>query len=586
MLIKEVKLHINDPPWITVELKKLIKRRQLAFHDNHVNLCRIYRNRVNRERKRWLSKFFSMKVKHLKETKPSLWWKEVKRISGMIPGSRTEGLQMQLKLGHSDEPSVGIADRINETFLDSMRNYQTLEVNAVQNVQDDPFHDSLIEITEIVVYQILSKINQLKVSGPDGLSNWLLKEYAEVLAQPICSILNNSFLEMKLPSVWIYAAVIPIPKQKPIIDINKHLQPISLTSTISKFAEEFVVSKYIAPAVLEVIDSNQFGAIPKSSTTQALISMIHQWAKATGGTGAAVRIILFDYKKAFDLTNHHILLEKLRNLSIPYNIFCWIIDSLTDKFQRVKLSNDWYSEWGRVPSGVPQGTKLGPWLFLFMIKDLKVTDIPIWKFVDDTTISEVVPKGSPRQVRQGVKMVENWSVQNKFQLDPDKCKELITDFKRRKQHFEPIIVNDNPVEVVHQAKILGLAISDTLSRNNHVNKITKKTNKRLYFLVQLKRANVPTTDVINFYFTCIRPILEYGAQVFHYALPGYLRETLERVQKQALSILFLGVSYYHSLELSGLISLSARRQVLCNKLFSVISEGTNHELHDLISPSK
>ena len=81
---------------------------------------------------------------------------------------------------------------------------------------------------------------------------------------------------MKFPSVWKYANVIQIPKRMPFIDINKHLRPISLTSTISTMAEEFVLSKYIAQTVLKVIDSNQFGAIPKSSTTQTLISMIHK----------------------------------------------------------------------------------------------------------------------------------------------------------------------------------------------------------------------------------------------------------------------------------------------------------------------
>ena len=125
--------------------------------------------------------------------------------------------------------------------------------------------------------------------------------------------------------------------------MNKHLRPISLTPNVSKVAEEFVVSKYIAPAVLEIIDPDQYGAIPKSSTIHALVSMIHQWAQATDGTGSAVRVILFDYRKAFDLIDHHILIENLRKLAIPKEIFVWVADFLMNRFQRVKLSNNCYS---------------------------------------------------------------------------------------------------------------------------------------------------------------------------------------------------------------------------------------------------
>jgi len=115
--------------------------------------------------------------------------------------------------------------------------------------------------------------------------------------------------------------------------------------------------------------------------------MFHFWSQATDGTGVAVRDVLFDYRKAFDLINHMILVAKINGLDMPHSIKAWVTDVLTNRHQLVKLSSDCLSEWGSVLAGVPQGTKLGPWLFLLMINDLRV-DALTWKYVDDTTISK------------------------------------------------------------------------------------------------------------------------------------------------------------------------------------------------------
>jgi hypothetical protein len=138
-----------------------------------------------------------------------------------------------------------------------------------------------------------------------------------------------------LPAPWKNADVIPVPKTKPINDIKNQLRPISLTPAISKIAEEFVIEFYIGPAILKTIDPDQFGAIPKSSTEQALISILHYLSKETDGTSAAVRLVLFDYRKAFDLIDHHLLVEKLNSLNIPLWVINWVTDFLTSRYQSI-----------------------------------------------------------------------------------------------------------------------------------------------------------------------------------------------------------------------------------------------------------
>ena len=337
---------------------------------------------------------------------------------------------------------------------------------------------------------------------------------------------------------------------------------------MSRITEDIVVSDFVKPATMKVLDCNQYGAVPKSSTTIALLSMIHHWTIETDGIGSTVRSILFDYRKAFDLIDHGILVKKLCNLELPASIINWIIDFLSNCFQRTKLADGCYSEWGSVPSGVPQGTKLGPWLFIIMINDLVVSDARVWKYVDDTTTSEVVLKGTMSGAQLIADKVAEWSRNNRVQLNTDKCKELRISFAKKKQVFESVKVDGKDLEIVASAKLLGVTISSDLSWNKHINEIIKKESKRLYFLVQLKRAKVPCKDLDLFYTTCIRSMLNYAVPVFYYSLPKYLIHELERIQKRALIIIYTTLG--EALTCTDLVSLNDHHLNLCKDLFNSI----------------
>ena len=192
-------------------------------------------------------------------------------------------------------------------------------------------------VAEFCVLKKLIALNPAKASGPDGVPAWLLKENADLLAPVVTDILNCSYLEARLPQSWKLANVAPIPKQTPVYDVNKHLRPISLTPVLSKLAEDFVVDRYVKPAVLAKVDPRQFGTVPGSSTTEALISKTHAWYSATNGNWGSVRVILFDFKKAFDLIDHRILVRKLGTYNISNAVISWVTDFLTSRKQRVKL---------------------------------------------------------------------------------------------------------------------------------------------------------------------------------------------------------------------------------------------------------
>ena len=123
-----------------------------------------------------------------------------------------------------------------------------------------------------------------------------------------------------------------------------------------------------------------------------------------------------------------------------------------------------------------------------------------------------------------------WCARNNMSLNPRKCKEILVCFWKNNPNFPPMIVDEQPIEVVKSAKLLGLIFKDDLKWNDHVAYIVKKSAKRLYMLRLLKRARCDTKTLISVYFSCVRPILEYCAQVWHYNIPEYLSKEIERIQ--------------------------------------------------------
>ena len=234
--------------------------------------------------------------------------------------------------------------------------------------------------------------------------------------------------------------------------------------------------------------------------------MTHNRYAGTDGNGATARVVLCDFRKAFDLIDHNVLVRKLSSYDIPRRILCWIVDILMGRKQRVKLTHDCYSEWRSASAGVPQGTKLGPWLFLIMINDLD-TLADMWKYVDDTSISETVRKGRESNLQRIVDDLSRQSSSEGFQLNEAKCKELRISFANSNSTFNPIKLNGKPLEEVTSAKLLGLNISRDLNWNVHVLELVKKASCRLYFLRQLKRSQDTPEELMLFYITFIRSTL-------------------------------------------------------------------------------
>ena len=582
LLMPEKRMEVStvDAPWMNKKLKSLIAKRQKAFNKNGSGSLdfKYYRNLVNRERKACRGKYYESNIQNLKGENPKRWWNEAKRLSGMK--EKNSDLTSQIKIDEfSNLPQREQANIINTALLEPIEEYRLVAPPPCCELEESM---EVLTVTEMRVEKALAKLNPGKASGPDNIPNWLLRDYSRIVALPIMNIINTSYREQHLPACWKMADVSPLPKKKPVKDLKKDLRPISLTPCVSKVAEGFLVEDYVKPAILKVIDPNQYGTIPNSSTTIALINMLHHWFLGTDGNGSTIRTILFDYRKAFDLIDHGILIDKLSRLELPPSVINWIIDFLTDRFQRVKLADDCFSEWGSVPAGVPQGTKLGPWLFALMINDLIIDDAHSRKYVDDTTASEIVSKGGTSHAQNIVDQVVTWSSNNRVQLNQDKCKELRISFANQPAIFDPLTINGKELEVVKTVKLLGLTVKDNLTWNSYVDEVIKKVNKRLYFLVQLRRARVPPQDLALFYTSCVRSVVDYAIPAFYHCLPQYLKHELVRLEKRAISIIMPDVDYLTGLKRLDIKPMKDHHEYLCDKLFKSIVLNPDHKLNSLL----
>ena len=538
-------------------------------------MYKLYRNRVNRERKRLASRHLSNKMSELKASDSGGWWKAIKEITGQ---SKKKNNLQPIADTVCDGDMQAFCDLINNAFVSVSETLEPLEAKDPSVIPCPPLPDQYVISLESIE-KLLSSLNCAKAMGPDGIPNWILKEHYKVLSGPVCSIINSSFRDSYVPNLWKSADVCPLPKVTNPTNVAKDFRPISLTPVLSKIAERFA-RDLLLENISDSLDSRQFGSVKGSSTVHALVEMYHHWVTGVDVPGNIVRILLLDFRKAFDLVDHKLLLQKISNSEPPQFLSDWITSFLTNRQQRVKIG-DVASSWKSINGGVPQGTLLGPICFLLHINDLSLS-CETFKYVDDSSVSEVC-KGdaSNSKIQHAANEASEWANTNLMKLNCDKTKELLVDFRKNTTHVPNVIMSGTPIERVSCSKLLGVMISADLSWDNHIDYICGKGAQRLYFIRVLKRAGSDEHDLIAVYVSTIRSVLEYACEVWHPGLTHDQSRRVESIQKRALKIIYPLVSYSDSLTASGLSTLAARRDTLCRKFFTAMLR-PEHKLHHLI----
>ena len=571
---KVVKRHSRDKPWVTDHYRSLIKQRQCAFMSGNMPKYRELRNKVNKLSQRLERDFYKRKVEHLKTSSSGSWWRHMKGLLGMNNSSTNPLETLALSVSNGDMGSF-VSDINN--FLKSVSahisplspDHPCLTVNC--DIPDC----YLVSVSDMEKRLLSLKVN--KSTGPDDIPAWVLRDFSHLLAGPLASILNDSLREGVLPSVWKTANTIPLPKVLPPKSISTDIRPISITPVAAK-ATEFFPVKMISDFLQDKLHPDQFGAMKDSSTALALIKII-DFIAACADKKSSVRMLLCDFSKAFDLVDHTIVIDKLASLGVHQSLVKWCANFLSQRTQRVKLGTH-VSDLMEISAGCPQGTLLGPLAFIVHINDLQPPSSNLTvKYVDDTSVLHAVNDSSDSSFQNSAEYLHNWAKENNMIFNVKKTKELVFHFKASQCDFPVLTIGDDVIERVSEAKILGVTIQSDLKWNSHITNIIKKANKRLYLLSLCKRAGLGIYDLLCIYVTLIRSVLEYCCVVWHPALPKYLHEDVEYVQKRALKLIFPLCDYDSAMTKANLETLYTRRERQCDKLFRKMC----HPSHKLFS---
>ncbi|CAB3982860.1 Hypothetical predicted protein [Paramuricea clavata] len=484
--VRTVRAHCTDKPWMTPNIKALIKARQRAFTKGETPKYKSLHAKVTKLISNAKATYYKSKAEGNHQSNPAKWYKTIYKLA-----AATKNQQSLSSPDHAD--LMEIADRLQRSFTKPWLGIQPdlPRLQAVEHLLKDS-HPPLPSIGQVKT--VLKHLNPRKATGSDNIPAWCLKRYADELAPVVHDIVVASIVQCKYPTSYKHAIISPIPKIRPPTDLDNDFRQVSVLPQLAKVIEKLQLQLNKSSFKIK---TNQHAFTSGHSTVSALTSISQNWFDSTDNSSTGrqgVHALFVDFRKAFDLVDHKILLDKLADMNVTRSFWLWIMSFLEGRTQQACVNTI--------------------------------------KYADDCTMDTSIRLGESSDLQSALDSVQSWAVENKMELNAKKTKDMWINFTEAPPPL-PLHIGDAIIERVDNFKLLGTWFQKDLKWNKHVEETTRKAAKNLYCLRECRRANLPVEVGLTTYLTKIRPILEYCSPVWG-GLPRYLKDELERVQRRSL----------------------------------------------------
>jgi hypothetical protein len=478
-------------------------------------------------------------------------WKVVKSDLGHI--SSKADILPELNENSSLYSSQEICNKFNNFFINTFKegNCSKNLMLALQSVPEDIANSfKFTKINPTIIKNIIVSLNNTRSTGWDNITVPVVKSVADIISFPLSKIINQSFESGSFPHKLKFSVVRPIYK-KGSKNLLSNYRPISVLSVFSKIFEKVVniqLLDYLNK--LDILSKSQYGFIKGLNTEFAIAKFVDKILTAIDKQENPCGLFC-DLSKAFDSVDHCILLRKLDKYGVSGTELKWFESYLTERMQKTRIfSNNlvYESEWEKVIAGVPQGSILGPTLFVIFVNDLsRYYDRFLIQYADDTSAvitgrnSDAITQQIPREIAQ----LRNWFHNNGLTMNAKKTNFISFRTTRSTQGNVSLSVDGIVIEDCDDVRFLGLTLDRHLKWEAHIEKITKKLNSACFSLRALKSL-VSHEVLMMVYYAYFHPFLKYAVLAWG---GSSCTDSVFKLQKYAIRIMCNKPPYYPCKEL-------------------------------------
>jgi len=554
--LRKIKIgYSNRLPWLTVALKAAIKRKnslyciflrskRTADRKKYNDYKRTLRSLLRRAERNHYDELFNKHKTNLRRS-----WAIIKEV---LNKKRASSLSHKMALvvdGQEVNDPQGICSSFNEFFVSVGTNLASKippsDVDPTSYIPNQPIGSFYLRPTNCT--ELKNILTNLKCGAPgaDDIPPSVLRFCSEPILEILAHIINLSFAQGKFPNELKIAKVVPIFKSGDPNNVNNY-RPISLLSSISKVFEKCMATRLMEfIARHEILYQYQFGFRPNHSTNMALHLLVDKISQALDKNESFVGVAL-DFSKAFDTVNYPILLRKLERYGIRGTAASWFSSYLHDRHQFVAAEKS-KSSLLPITCGVPQGSVLGPILFLLYINDLPQSSnlLPII-FADDTNVFCSGKNNASCVAHLNSQLVGlvRWIRANKLSLNVEKSHFIAFAKSKRNNYAPEVEIDGKKVQRVSSIKFLGVIIDEKLSWNEHVAFVRGKISRSIGMLC-VARSLLNKAILTNLYYTFLHPFFTYCLDVWG-RCSSHLFQSLFKIQKRAIRVISFSKKFAHT----------------------------------------